>query len=440
MLWLSRGSVWSFFFASSGFCLVAGCFLNGSALAEATGAGTIAPPVIPAGTFSVTDFGAVPDGKTLDTDAFNQAISACVKAGGGSVVVPPGTYLLAPFQLASHVALVLEKGATLQATGKFTDSGLPDPLPSTQLELDLLRPVLIPLISGKNLTDVAIRGEGTIDGAGAAWWARSEKAERTTHQPSIPRPYMIVLDNCQRVLISGVTLTNSPKFHLVPRTCQDVLIENVTVATSPDAPNTDGIDPGNCRNLIIRGCHISTGDDNIAFKAGHGAPTEDVTVEDCVFGRGHGLSIGSETDAGVRNILARRCSFNGTTTGIRIKSDRTRGGLIQNITYQDMTMNNVGAAISINLYYMNKAGEKQAQAKTVAATTPAVRDILISNVTATARDAGDLIGLPESPLSGITLEHVHIVAATPLKTQDAGDVVKNDFVVSTPAGSETSAP
>ena len=368
-------------------------------MAEITGAAAPATPVIPAAVFKITDFGAVGDGKTLNTEALDKAIAACSKAGGGRVVVPAGIYLTAPFRLVSHMALVLEKDAVIQATGKFGDSGLPDALPETQAGLDALKSSLKPLISGDDLTDVEISGQGRIDGADP-WWARSEKAARTTKRPYIPRPYMVVINRCQRLRISGVTLSNSPKFHLVPRTCKDTVIENITITAPADAPNTDGIDPSNCDNMIIRGCTIDTGDDNIAFKAVHGDPTQNITVENCTFKHGHGLSIGSETNAGVHNILARHCSFEDTNTGIRIKSDRTRGGLVENISYSDMTMKNIVTAIGINLYYMDKQEAKNPKAQQVTATTPAVRNIRITNVTAVGtRTPGKSPVCPSRPLA-----------------------------------------
>jgi polygalacturonase len=283
------------------------------------------PPQIPARAFSITAFGAVGDGKTMNTQAFRAAIQTCAKSGGGRVVVPAGAFLTGPIELASHTALVLEKGAVIQASDKFSDFGLSNPLPATQPEIDSLRKQLQPLISGSKLEDVAILGEGTIDGAGAVWWAKSDKAaERATPPPTpvqpakpgesapppgkplyVPRPYLVVLRDCARVHVQGVTLANSPMFHLVPTRCHDVLIEDVTIRSPADSPNTDGIDPANCRDVVIRRCAIDTGDDNIALKAGSGGgfPTENVMVSDCKFLHGHGVSIGSEVETGVRHFL-----------------------------------------------------------------------------------------------------------------------------------------
>jgi len=185
-------------------------------------------PVIPQRVFKITDFGAAGDGVAINTAAFRKAIEACTKAGGGRVIVPAGRFLTGPIELAGHMALVVEKDAVIQASDKFADFGLPDPLPTVQSELDAARKQLRPLISGVKLEDVAILGEGIIDGAGAPWWAKSDKAaERAVSsaksvepgnsakpaEPApvvakplyVPRPHLIVLRDCARVQIAGVT-------------------------------------------------------------------------------------------------------------------------------------------------------------------------------------------------------------------------------------------
>jgi len=378
------------------------------------------PPKIPARVFSITAFGALGDGKTMNTEAFRAAIQACAKAGGGRVVVPAGTFVTGPIELASHMALVLEKGAVIQAADRFSDFGLPDPLPLVQSEIDPLKKKIRPLISGSKLEDVAILGEGTIDGAGAVWWAKSDKAAERTATPSgkplyVPRPHLVVLRDCARVHVQGVTLRNSPMFHFVPGRCHDVLVEDVTIHSPADSPNTDGIDPANCRDVVIRRCTIDTGDDNIALKAGSGGgfSTENVLVSDCKFLHGHGVSIGSETQTGVRHFLVERCAFENTVTALRIKSDRTRGGVVEDVTYRDITMKNVGTAISIFLFYDDKKTALAPDVKPVTADTPIIRNIHYLNISCegTTRKAGEIIGLPECPVSDVTLEHVRITGA-----------------------------
>jgi pectin methylesterase-like acyl-CoA thioesterase len=391
-------------------------------------------PVIPAATFDITAYGAVGDGHTLNTGAFARAVDACRQAGGGSVIVPLGTFLTGPFQVVSHMALVVEKGATIQATGKFSDFGLPDPLPATQEALSKLRPSLKTLISGRNLTDVAIRGEGVIDGAGAIWWAHSDRAARDHGGTFVPRPNLIVIQNCQRLQVAGVTLRNSPQFHLVPKLCTDVLIDGIKILAPSDSPNTDAIDPSNCRNMLIRHVLTDNGDDNVAFKGGGDGPCENITVTDCTFLHGHGVSVGSETNGGVRNILVQRCTFENTGTAIRIKSSRGRGGIVEDVTYRDITMKNVDQAIYINLFYEDKADAKYPQPKPMTPLTPQVRDILISNVQCVnAKAAGEITALPESAASNITLENVHITAWTGFALQDVqGLNFKNVTFITSP--------
>ncbi|HSI13094.1 MAG TPA: glycoside hydrolase family 28 protein [Chthoniobacter sp.] len=392
---------------------------------------------IPQRSCKITDFGAKGDGTTMNTDAFRAAIGSCAKAGGGRVVVPAGTFLTGPIELASRTALVLEKGAVIQASDKFADFGLPNPLPATQGEIDAFKRQLRPFISGTKLEDVAILGEGVIDGAGAVWWAKSDKAAERAIAPAnagepapvaekplyVPRPFLVVLRECTRVHIQGVTLRNSPMFHLVPHHCSEVLVEDVTIFSPADAPNTDGIDPANSREVLIRRCTIDTGDDDIALKGGGvgGVPTENVTVTDCKILHGHGVSIGSETEAGVRNFLVQRCTFENTGTALRIKSGRTRGGVVEKITFRDITMKNVETAITLSLFYDDKKAALKPELKPITESTPKFRDIHFLNVTCdgTTKKAGEIVGLPESPISDVTLENVRITgAAGPFTQQD----------------------
>lgn len=423
------------------------------------------PAVIPQRAFSVLQFGGKGDGKTLNTDAFRAAIQACAKAGGGRVVVPAGTFRTGPIELASHVALVVEKGAIIQASDRFSDFGLPDPLPATQQEIDGYKKLLRPLISGTKLDDIAIVGEGIIDGAGAGWWAKSDKAAeraatapkagdsaspKPTESPSpktdkpaapekplyVPRPFLIILRDCARVHLQGVTLRNSPMFHFVPHHCHDVVIEDVTIFSPADAPNTDGIDPANSRDVLIRRCTIDTGDDNIAVKGGGVAnePTENVTVTDCKFLHGHGVSIGSETEAGVRNLLVQRCAFENTGTALRIKSDRTRGGVVENVLYRDITMKNVEAAITVFLFYDDKKAATHPELAPITRQTPMVRNITFQKIVChgTTRKAGELVGLPESPISDVVFDDVHIdSAAAPFTQQDVHNLRTANFDVQT---------
>jgi polygalacturonase len=373
--------------------------------------------------FDVKESGAKGDGKTLDTDAIQKALDECGKAGGGTIRFPAGTYLSKPIVLRSSSTTVqLDAGATLLATD--------DPADFAGGKSNSF----IPFVSGKNLHDVTITGQGVIDGSGAKWWIPAEAARQRTPGYTLPRPNLVVLTGCTNLRIENITLQNSPKFHLVPTDCDGVIISNVTVLAPAQAANTDAIDPTACRNVLITKCRIDVGDDNVAIKAGRAMPgrpfaCDNITVTDCTCLLGHGISIGGETAGGVRNVIVRNCTFENTENGIRIKSQRGRGGIVENITYSDITMKNVYPAITLTSYYMsNSAGDanpKTEPAKdapqAIVAGTPIYRNIHIKNLTATSqKSAGIIIGLPESVISDVTLENVQITAATTgLKIQNA---------------------
>jgi polygalacturonase len=290
-----------------------------------------------------------------------------------------------------------------------------------------------------NLTNVEIRGEGTIDGAGAIWWQRF-RADRAAGapqegQPALPgqptahpRPKLVWLIGCNRVHIQGVTLKNSPQFHLVPNRCQEVTIEDVKVIAPEDAPNTDAIDPTSSRNVLIRRCFVDVGDDNVSFKSNPSeGPLENVLVTDCTFKHGHGASVGSNIGGGIRNITVQHCTFEGTDNAIRIKSRRDRGGVVENITYDDITMKNVGTAILNNLFYFDEAGAKEHTVKPITGTTPIVKNVRITNVTVDgAKRAGEIIGLPEAPVTTVLLDNVRMKADGCMTIQDAKAVELRD--------------
>jgi len=261
------------------------------------------------------------------------------------------------------------------------------------------------LINARDLTDLTIVGGGTIDGSGAAFWGND------------PRPRLVVLERCQRVVIQGVTFQNSPSFHIVPSNSQDVLIDGVTILAPPDSPNTDGIDPSSSVRVTISNCYIDTGDDNVALKAS-GGPTSQVLVTDCTFLHGHGMSIGTGLRGGVSNVTVQRLTFDGTTNGLRVKANRSSGGVVSYISYDCITMHNVDRPIDIIGYYPESSIPPSGTDSTqpVTETTPQYRNISISNLTATddrpgTKNAAMIIGVPESPLDGIVLRNVSISGA-----------------------------
>jgi polygalacturonase len=260
-----------------------------------------------------------------------------------------------------------------------------------------------------------LTGKGTIDGNGAVWWEEAEKARQRQSGFTLPRPNLIVPTRIKNLRVVGITIQNSPKFALVPTECDDVWIESVTILAPERAANTDAIDPSISRNVTVTNCLIDVGDDNIAIKsgkkvAGREFACENITIVDCVFKHGHGMSIGSETVGGVKNVIVRNVSFEDTDNGIRIKSDRKRGGVVDGLICENITMKNVRGAITITSYYPRIPATDEAQP--VTDTTPKYRNIVLRNIQGTSsKAAGVIVGLPESGIENVLLENIQIDAA-----------------------------
>ena len=387
--------------------------------AQATLPSDFAPelPTIPNATFHVMDYGAVPDGKTMNTSALQGAIDACSKAGGGTVLVPKGTYLTAPLHLASRLNLHLDAGATILMTDNPADF-------KTTSNRRLAN-----CITAADCHDLEITGDGTIDGNGASFWKTFRAAQTQPAELQPPhRPMLIVIQRCNRLLVRGVTLKDSPMFHLVPQMCREVTIDSIHILAPQFSPNTDGIDPSGI-DYLIEHCTIDNGDDNIALKPGiridpNRAACENFLVTDCTFGHGHGMSIGSGSAGGVENLLVRNCTFTGTDAGIRLKSFRGRGGLAEHLTYENLDMKDVKVAILITSYYPRIPADPQNDpAQPVNERTPIWRHILIKDVTASGgQTAARIVGLAEMPISDLTMENVHITAEKPMQMVYADDV------------------
>ncbi|HEX4792279.1 MAG TPA: glycosyl hydrolase family 28 protein [Humisphaera sp.] len=403
---------------------------------------TAALPQIPDAKFNLADFGAIGDGRTLNTDAFKSAVAAIAKAGGGHLIVPAGTFKTLPFVLTSHMDLHLDAAAAIKAPDTFAEYGIPDPnlsLPenAAQPGRGVGGPRVAPLISCPNgTTDLAITGPGTIDGSGSMFWIWSDKAARK-YPPGrriIARPHLIVLSGVSRLHVDGVTLTNSPMFHLVP-SGQDMTIENIRVVAPSDAPNTDAIDPAGQR-IVIRKCEIDTGDDNVALHSG----SRDVLVEDLTCLHGHGISIGSPTRNGLSHVIVRRCTFSGTDNGLRIKSYRGNGGEVHDIWYSDITMKNVRRPFDINMLYNGNSGgptdvgPRQAAAGQTQA-IPNFHDIHVTNLTVNGgKIAGRILGLPEQMASNFTFTNVKVQTTRGFLVQDAKDITFEDVQIQAATG------
>ena len=353
------------------------------------------------------NYGATGDGISKDTAAIQSAIDACERQGGGTVRLSAGTYLSAPIVLKSNITLQLDKGATLLGS---PDHG--DYPPKTEFR----EPGLQSLVSATNVSNVSITGGGVIDGAGETWWQMARAVKNAGVMGSDhPRPRLVVFDHCKHVLVEGVTIQNSPMWQLVPYYSDDVTIRNIKVLAPPRSPNTDAIDPFSSSNVRIDHVFADVGDDNIAIKSGAinspgpDEPSRDITITDCTFLHGHGLSIGSEIAGGARNIRAERIHFEGTDNGIRVKANRDRGSDVGPLFFRDIDMKDVKNALIISAYYPKVLPPEGEAAQPVTRLTPHFHDITIQNLTASgSTSAGAIVGLPEAPIRAVVLRHIKI--------------------------------
>jgi len=431
-------------------------------------------PAIPAARVSLLEFGGNPDGVTLNTEAFERAIAALSEKGGGTLVVPPGIWHTGPIKLRSRIHLHVEAGALIQFS---RDTSL-YPLRHYKVRGETFVDSTSPL-SGDHLEDIAITGAGVIDGGGDAWrlvkkakmtegaWKalvasggvlNDKKNEWWPNQAALEggpaiaalekkgsvdlaeyapyqiflRPRMVRLLECRRVLIEGVTVRNAPNWTLHPWLCEDLTLRDVKIFNNRWAQNSDAMDIDSCRRVHVTGCIIDTGDDGICIKSGInesgrriGVPTEDVLIEDCVVYEGHGgFTIGSEMSGGVRNILVQNCTFIGTALGLRFKTSRGRGGLVENIHMRGIRMTGIeGNAIDFNFFYWVK-GHPEPAAPAVDEGTPQFRNMLFEDIV--ARDgAGTLVlrGLPEMPINHLTFRNVTLAG------DKGADIAHSDAII-----------
>ncbi len=355
------------------------------------------------------------DGKTDQTKKIQQAIDSCAKAGGGTLVFTSGTYLLGPIFLKSNVTLSLDSLAVLLA--------------SNNEEAYRSKKGIHNIINAEGLNNVAIVGKGVIDGNGQIWWEKFIQSGK-----KLSRPRLIYFKRSKNIRFEGITLKNSPSFHLVPQDCEDVLISNLKFFAPDESPNTDAIDPSRSKKVKITKCLIDVGDDNIAIKAGRnngekGASCEDIEITDCTFLHGHGLSIGSETTNGVKNVVVRNCTFKGTDNGIRIKSNITLGGLVENVSYTDITMENVKNPIVINFEY------KDNKSDAITTDIPSVKGFYITNLSIKgSKNAGKMVGLADSVIQNIILTNVTIQAKTGMIIGNAKGVKFNNVKIEVEKG------
>lgn len=410
-------------------------------------------PVFAERSVSITDFGAVSDGKTLNTQAFAKAIDALASQGGGTLEVPSGIWLTGPIVFKSNINMHLDGGALILFT---PDSKEYETIYTVYEGYEAYR--VISPIYGENLENVAITGEGVIDGNGAAW--RQVKRDKTnvaqwreitasggilkdenTWYPSQEyidgeninkdrnlntltkeeadkikrylRPVMVKFVKCKNVLLEGVLFQNSPAWNLHPLMCENLIIDNVYIKNPEYAQNGDGLDVESCKNVIVYRSTLDVGDDAICLKSGkdedgrrRGIPTENVIVKDCRVFQGHGgFVVGSEMSGGVNNVSVTDCQFIGTDVGLRFKSTRGRGGVVQNIFIDNINMLNIrGEALLFDLYYWVK--NAPTTIPPVDETTPQFKNITIDNVA--AFNSGMSVkfnGLPEMHIENISVSN-----------------------------------
>ncbi|MFV0331781.1 MAG: glycoside hydrolase family 28 protein [Dysgonomonas sp.] len=428
-------------------------------------------PVFPGNQISIADYGGISDGITLNTEAFEKAINALSVKGGGTLIVPSGVWYTGPIVFKSNINLHLEKGALILFSANFDLY----PLVNTVFEGLDTRRCQSP-ISGRNLENIAITGEGSINGSGHAWRPLKKAKVTEAHwknvlksggvvkdgnywfpsagslqgleisDMNVPRknlteaqwleikdflrPVMVSFIECKNVLLEGVLFENSPSWNIHPLMCENVIIDNIYVRNPGYAQNGDGVDLESCLNSIIVNSIFDVGDDAICIKSGkdedgrrRNRSTVNVLIDNCKVFQGHGgFVVGSEMSGGVKNISVSNCQFLGTDVGLRFKSRRGRGGVVENIYIRDINMFDIATeSFLFDLYYGGKSASESLEdgdetpvdtvVPAVDETTPAFRNIYVKNLTSrNARRAMFFNGLPEMNISNINVENVVITS------------------------------
>lgn len=410
--------------------------------------------------------GATNDGSTLVTTIIQQAIDEAAASGGGVIYFPAGTYLTGAIRLKSNITLHLDAGAVL----KFSDN--PDHyLPFVEMRWEgTVMKSFSPLIYARGEDNISIEGRGLLDGQGANWWKGEYdvrgRFRETEEQDSVDayqqmwlneNPDLVVSDyykntirrrffrppffqtfQCTNVRLQGVKFINSPFWTINPAFCQNVTIEGITV-DNPPSPNTDGINPTSCKDVHISNCHLSVGDDCITIKSGRDAdgrkwntPCENITITNCTMLSGHGgVVIGSEMSGSVRKVTISNCVFDGTDRGIRLKSSRERGGVVEEIRVSNIIMKNIRkTAFTFNLFYDRNLPEGPVTEK-----TPSFRNIHINGVTGSeVNEAGMILGIPEMPVSNLSFHDINLDAKTGFDITTAREIEFHDVTINTQIG------
>lgn len=360
--------------------------------------------------FNLSDFGAVGDGVTVNTKAFERAISEIKKRGGGQLNVQPGYWLTAPFNLTSHMTLFLAENAVILGIDDENYWTLLPPLPSYGYGRERHGPRYGSLIHGQNLKDVVITGHnGTINGQGRSWWEKYRK-----NLLNYTRGPLLQLMWSRDIHISDVTFRDSPFWTLHPYDCENVVIRNVTIlAPLTEAPNTDGIDPDSCVDMVIEDSYISTGDDGVAIKSGwdqygiaYSRPSSNITIRNLTVRSmvSAGVSIGSEMSGGVSNIIVENLLVWNSKRGIRIKTSAGRGGYIRHVIYRNLTLQNVRVGIVIKTDY-NEHPDEGYDPNAL----PVIEDISFTGIRGQGvRIPARIYGSPEIPVQNITFQDITV--------------------------------
>ncbi|KAJ7952132.1 Pectin lyase-like superfamily protein [Quillaja saponaria] len=390
-------------------------FFNSFALAGVITCSNIVPLRYRNDKISITDFGGVGDGRTLNTKAFQEAIYRIQhlrRRGGALLYIPPGVYLTESFNLTSHMTLYLARGAVIKATQDTLNWPLIAPLPSYGRGRELPGARYMSFIHGNGVRDVVITGEnGTIDGQGDVWWNMwRQKTLRFT------RPNLVEFVNSRNIIISNVIFQNSPFWNIHPVYCSNVVVRYATILAPRDSPNTDGIDPDSSSNVCIEDSYISTGDDLVAVKSGwdeygiaYGRHSSGITIRRLTGSSPFaGIAVGSETSGGVENVIAEHINLYNMGIGIHIKTNVGRGGFIKNITVSDVYMENARKGIKLS----GDVGDHPDD-KFNPIALPVVKGIRIKNVWGVkVQQAGLIQGLRNSPFSEICLSDINLRGET----------------------------
>ncbi|SER40416.1 glycoside hydrolase family 28 protein [Natrinema salaciae] len=399
------------------------------------------------GRFDIREYGAIDDSNDPDTDAIQTALDECAESGG-TVYVPPGTYVTAPLRVGDHTTLYLDAGATLQFVDDY------DAYPTVESRWEGWEQVgFHPCLLVDDAENVSITGRGTIDGTGQYWWQfydapesaipeglrerLAEFEERNEKQDDVSsfthRPPLFQVVDSENVSVSGVTLRNSPFWNTHVVYSKNVTIHDVTIENPADAPNGDGIDIDSSQYVRISDTYINAGDDAICIKSGKngegrdvGEPASQITVTNCTVEAGHGgIVVGSEMSGDVRDVTVTNCTFTGTDRGVRIKTRRDRGGVVEDLRFANIVMRRTACPFVINGYYFTPL---DSDPEPIDEGTPMVRNVSFTNITAReVETAGFFAGLPEQYFEGISFTDVRIDATRSLDATDLDPAMADDY-------------